>query len=139
MMRWEHIWQTIGAVVLTLMLLWMVSCKSIDCIPKTIVKDSIRTEYRIDSVYRYERDSIYIKQTPDTVFMEKYITRYKDVLKVERDTIYQDRTEVVVREVEVEKPIAGFVKWLAWTGAGAIVLVLLWVVLKVYRRFVLHV
>jgi hypothetical protein len=37
------------------------------------------------------------------------------------------------------KYIPSFVKWLAWVGAGAILLAVLWVVLKVYRRFVLKV
>ncbi len=37
------------------------------------------------------------------------------------------------------KYIPSFVKWLAWIGAGAILLVVLWVVLKVNRRFILKV
>ena len=139
-MKVENLIQTIVAAVLVAMLVWMLqACKVQDCIPETIVRDSIRTEYRIDSVYKYERDSIFIKQTPDTIFVEKYITRYKDVLKIEHDTIYQDNSVVEVKEVEVEKPIAGFVKWLAWIGGAAILYVLLRIALWVYRKFVLKV
>ena len=47
----------------------------------------------------------------------------------------QEKQEPVI----VEKPIPDIVKWLAWVGAGAILLAVLWVVLKVYRKFVLHV
>jgi hypothetical protein len=35
----------------------------------------------------------------------------------------------------VEKPIAPFVKWLAWWGAAALLILLLWLVLKIYRKF----
>ena len=119
-------------------LAWMISsCKVQDCIPETIVMDSVRVEQKLDSIYLYEKDSIFIKQTPDTVFVEKYITRYKDVLKVQRDTIYQDNSVVEVKEVLVEKPIAGFVKAMAWIGGGAILLVLIAIVLWVYKKFVL--
>ena len=132
-MRTDHI---IFAAVVALML---GGCKAQDCIPETIVRDSIRTEYKLDSTYLYEKDSIFIKEKADTVFVEKWKTRYKDVLKVERDTIWRDNTIVEVKEVVVEKPIAGFVKGMAWIGGIAILLLLLWVVLKVYRRFILKV
>ena len=118
-------------------LAWMISsCKVQDCIPETIVRDSIRVEQKLDSIYLYEKDSIFIKEKADTVFIEKYITRYKDVLKVQRDTIYQDNSVVEVKEV---KYIPTFVKVMAWIGGALTLLLLLWVVLKVYRRFALKV
>ena len=121
-------------------LAWMISsCKTVDCIPETIVRDSVRIEQKLDSIFLYEKDSIFIKEGRDTVFVEKYVTRYKDVLKVQRDTIYQDNSVVEVKEVLVEKPIAGFVKAMAWIGGGAILLVLIWIVLKVYKKFFLKV
>ena len=125
----------VAALLVALLVTILPSCKTVDCIPEVIYKDSIRTEYIHDSIYRYERDSIYIHQKADTVWMEKYITRYKDVLKVERDTVWRDNTQTIVKEVEVEKPIAPFVKWLAWWGAAALLILLLWVVLKIYRKF----
>ena len=125
----------VAALLVALLVTILPSCKTVDCLPEVIYKDSIRTEYIHDSIYRYERDSIYIHQKADTVWMEKYITRYKDVLKVERDTIWRDNTQTIVKEVEVEKPIAPFVKWLAWWGAAALLILLLWVVLKIYRKF----
>ena len=131
------IMRIVVAALLVAFFLAFVGCKTIDCIPETIVRDSIRTEYRIDSVYRYERDSIFIKQTPDTIWVEKYITRYKDMLKVERDTIVQDNTIVEVKEVEVEKPIAGVTKWFAWIGAAFVAFYLVKGGLWVYRKFVL--
>ena len=136
-MTWRHLWQLIAACVAVALFLAMVGCKTVDCIPEVVYRDSIRTEYIHDSIYRYERDSIFIHQKADTVWMEKYITRYKDVLKVERDTVWRDNMQTIVKEVEVEKPIAPFVKWLAWWGAAALLILLLWVVLKIYKRFFL--
>ena len=127
----------VAALLVALLVTILPSCKTVDCIPEVVYRDSIRTEYIHDSIYRYERDSIYIHQKSDTVWMEKYITRYKDVLKVERDTVWRDNTQTIVKEVEVEKPIAPFVKWLAWWGAAALLILLLWVVLKIYRKFFL--
>ena len=125
----------VAALLVALLVTILPSCKTVDCIPEVVYRDSIRTEYLHDSIYRYERDSIFIKEKADTVWMEKYITRYKDVLKVERDTIWRDNTQTIVKEVE--KPIAPFVKWLAWWGAAALLILLLWLVLKIYRKFFL--
>ena len=135
-MKIDYIIQTIVAALIAGILLFFVGCKTIDCIPETIVKDSIRTEYKLDSIYLYEKDSVFIKEKADTVFVEKWKTRYKDVMKIERDTIYQDNSVVEVKEV---KYIPTFVKVMAWIGGALTLLLLLWVVLKVYRRFALKV
>lgn len=124
------------AFVILFMVLSFVGCKTQDCIPETIIKDSVRLEYKLDSTYIYEKDSVFIKEKADTVFVEKWKTRYKDVLKIERDTIYQENKVVEVKEV---KYIPSFVKVMAWIGGGLTLLLLIWGVLKVYRRFVLKV
>lgn len=136
-MRIDHIIQTIVAALCVAMLVWMLQgCKAQDCIPEMIVRDSIRTEYKLDSVYLYEKDSIFIKEKADTVFVNKYVTRYKDVLKIERDTIWQENTIVEVQEV---KYIPQAVKWLAGIGAFFIVFFLVKFGLLVYRKFTLQV
>lgn len=139
-MRLEHIIRTIVAAMLFALLAWMLqSCKTQDCIPETIVRDSIVTEYKLDSTYIYEKDSVFIKEKADTVFVEKWKTRYKDVMKIERDTIWQENKVVEVKEVLVEKPIAGVVKWFAWIGAFFVVFYLVKIGLWVYRKFILKV
>jgi hypothetical protein len=55
-------------------------------------------------------------------------------MKIERDTIYQENKVVEVKEV---KYTPAFVKVMAWIGGALTLLLLIWVVLKVYRRFVL--
>ena len=136
----EIICMTFIVVIVSLVIaLSCTSCKVQDCIPETIVRDSIVTEYKHDSTYIYQHDSIFIKENADTIFVNKYVTRYKDVMKIERDTIWQENKVVEVKEVLVEKPIAGVVKWFAWVGAFFVVFYLVKIGLWVYRKFVLHV
>lgn len=126
----------IDHIIFAVVALMLVGCKSVDCIPETIVRDSIHTEYKLDSIYLYQRDSIHICEKADTVFVNKYVTRYKDVLKIERDTIWQENTIVEVQEV---KYIPQAVKWLAGIGAFFIVYFLVKFGLWVYRKLVLKV
>ena len=113
--------------------LTLVGCKTIaPCVPETITRDSVRVEYKLDSVYLYERDSIFVHEKRDTVFVERWKTRYKDVLKIQRDTVIDTKTEVQVRRVEVTPPFAKFTMW--WFGITAAILLAI-VAVKIYSRF----
>jgi hypothetical protein len=129
----------VAALLVALFVTILPSCKTVDCLPEVVYRDSIRTEYIHDSIYRYEKDSIFIKEKADTVFVEKWKTRYKDVMKIERDTVWQENKVVEVKEVLVEKPIAGVVKWFAWIGAFFVVFYLVKFGLWVYKKFILKV
>jgi hypothetical protein len=136
-MRLDYIIQTIFAAICIAVVAPLLSgCKVQDCIPETIVRDSIRTEYKLDSIYLYEKDSIFIKEKADTVFVEKWKTRYKDVMKIERDTIYQENKVV---EVKVERYVPQYIKWFAGIGAFFVVFYLVKFGLWVYRKLVLKV
>ena len=73
----------------------------------------------------------------------KGLKRDKEVLIKENTELKEKLSSVQSQEkqepVIVEKPIPAIVRWLAWIGAAAILLAVLWIVLKVYRRFVLKV
>lgn len=136
-MNMKNIIQTsIAAIFAAVVALMLSGCKTQDCIPETIVRDSIVTEYKLDSIYLYQRDSIHIREKADTVFVNKYVTRYKDVLKIERDTIWQENTIVEVQEV---KYIPQAVKWLSGIGAFFIVFYLVKFGLWAYRKFIIKV
>lgn len=60
------------------------------------------------------------------------------VIALQNEKIQELSNNKQVETVEV-KYIPDIVKWLAWIGAGAILLAVLWVVLKVYRKLVLKV
>ncbi len=63
--------------------------------------------------------------------LQVLVDKYKEELSQVSDNKQVETIEV--------KYIPSFVKWLAWTGAASILLAILWIVLKVYRRFVLKV
>lgn len=60
------------------------------------------------------------------------------VIALQNEKISELSNNKQTETIEV-KYIPDFVKWLAWVGAGAILLLLLWVVLKVYKMFTLKV
>lgn len=60
------------------------------------------------------------------------------VIALQNEKISELNNNKQTEIIEV-KYIPSFVKWLAWVGAGAILLSVLWVVLKVYRKFSLKV
>ena len=119
-----------------LLALALSACKSVaPCVPETITRDSVRVEYKLDSVYLYERDSIFVHEKRDTVFVERWKTRYKDVLKIQRDTVIDTKTEVQVQRVEVTPRFAKFCYW--WFGITAFLLIaggVLWLYKKFYVK-----
>ena len=109
------------------------SCKTVaPCIPETITRDSVRVEYKLDSVYLYERDSIFVHEKRDTVFVERWKTRYKDVLKIQRDTVIDTKTEV---QVVKEKYIPPFAKFTMWWFCITVLILLVIAAVKIYSRF----
>ena len=63
--------------------------------------------------------------------LQVLVDKYKEELSQVSDNKQVDTIEV--------KYIPSFVKWLAWIGAASILLAVLWVVLKVYKKFFLKV
>lgn len=63
--------------------------------------DSVRVQTRIDSIYIYERDSVFVDRyvKADTVFLTRTIERvkYKDAIRLQHDTIMQTKTETIVQ------------------------------------------
>lgn len=131
--------RTIEAILIVLSLAALAfvqcSCRTQRVAGEITTRDSVRIVYRMDSVYRYEHDSIYIRERADTVFVDRWHTRYRDALRVVHDTAYVDR----VRETTIQVPyitkaqrnmIAGFwtllalliiaVALLAWKNWGKV-------------------
>ena len=133
---WQYILAIVAAWAAMAFLLCFGSCKTVaPCIPETITIDSVRVEYKLDSVYLYERDSIFVHEKRDTVFVERWKTRYKDVLKIQRDTVIDTKTEVQVQRVEVTPRFAKFCYW--WFGISAFLLIagcVLWICKKFYVK-----
>lgn len=111
------------------------SCKTQQCLPEVITRDSIRVEYQRDSIYAH--DSIFIDRyrTNDTVYLtkERWSIRYRDVLHT--DTMYVDHNTV---EVKTERYIPGFYKWSTWVCWIIIAGVLIYVVCRIAKAVYLR-
>ena len=79
------------------------SCRSIQYVPVESVKyDSIYLNKLVrDSIY--ERDSIYIRESGDTVY--KYRDRYIYRNKLVRDTVYSVSSDTIMQPYPVEKQL----------------------------------
>ena len=113
-------------LILILVLGIIVSCcKSTKYIEVPV--DRVKIEYRnsvsIDTIYR--NDSTIIRESGDTVFLEKYKYIYK--VKELKDTVNITDTITVVNTVEVTKEVNKLYNWqivLMTLGAFAIVILL---------------
>jgi hypothetical protein len=101
------------------------SCKTPQYIPVETVKTEYRDKIVRDSVFRY--DSVFVKQTADTIFFERYRYLYKD--KIIRDSIFKTDTIRVPYPVEVVKqvkaPLTSWQNFQVWCGRILLVLALL--------------
>ena len=91
---------------LLLLILLLSSCRQVKYIP--VESNRLDTVYlqqvRRDSIYH--RDSIFVKEKGDTVYLEKYRYLYRD--KWKQDTVYIHRTD----SVQVPYPVeARLTRW----------------------------
>jgi len=102
---------------------------------REVVRDSIIVRTTLDSVYLYEKDSIFIKQRGDTVFFERWLIRYKDKLIEKKDTTYINNVEV--KEVAVPAQLNWWQRFQIrsfWWLFGVVAIVVVWQVIKLYFR-----
>ncbi len=104
--------ENIAAIVAAMALAVFGVCSALSCSPRIvehlIVQRDTTFISNTDSVHHYQRDSIYIREKGDTIYIYKEHIRWRDrvridtLLRVERDSI------VVERPVEdkVEKPLS---------------------------------
>ena len=109
------------------------------CSPRIVVHESVRDSLivrtKLDSVYLYEKDSIFVKQKGDTVFFERFSIRYKDKLIYKKDTTYINKIEI--KEVAVPAQLNWWQRWQIrsfWWLAGVLVIFLAWHAIKLYFR-----
>ena len=130
------------SIILILVLIFLSSCKTIEVIKdKTVIDSTKNTSKEIitkhDSIYIYHRDSIFIKQKNDTVFIEKWNTKIERLIKrdtvIKIDTIYRDK-KLITTEYQVEtKTETIYVKWLFWLGLA--IPVVLYIAYRLLRSY----
>ena len=103
-------WRSVNAIAkllvgCILILILICSCKTrsqVITVQEDVKTDTIyKSLLRTDSVMIY--DSIHVRETPDTVFMEKW--RNKLVIRKELDTIYRHAVDTIRVPFEVEKKL----------------------------------
>ena len=111
-MRWDWLENIMLCLWLAAMLLLMVGCKTVQPVimPNSHQQqhDSIRTEYKHDSVYIDRWHKEYVKG--DTVYIHDSIWRDRWKFKEIHDSIYTNSTDTIYRTVEVTKPQSTFLR-----------------------------
>ena len=120
--------QGAGALLILWLCLHLVGCKTIQQQTAVHNRDSVRIEVRLDSIYIYEKDSIWRDRwkNGDTVFVqvEKWKTRYRDKLREVHDTIAVVKTDSVTTVVTVPRPRTGYDRFCSWFFWIVVVLLL---------------
>ena len=120
----------------------------------TEVTDNYRSTEKLDSIFItaiqrdsiYLHDSIYVRETGDTVYKYVEKLRYKYVNSVDTlyrtivrvDTAYVERTKVEIREkpVYIEKQVKWYNKGFMWLGRICCLSAILWAIfLYIKRKF----
>ena len=98
---YKHIYYAILFAIAFMLAMSLTGCKT--CVPVVEVRDSVRVEFKHDSVYVYKHDSIFRDRwrNGDTVYIttDRWRTLYKDKIMEIHDTIRSNET--VVRERKV--------------------------------------
>ena len=100
-LNYKHIYYAILFAIAFMLAMSLTSCKT--CVPIVEVRDSVRVEFKHDSVYVYKHDSIFRDRwrNGDTVYIttDRWRTLYKDKIVEIHDTIRSNETIVQERKV----------------------------------------
>ena len=132
----------LGAIAVFFLVLYSVASCSPKIIEHVVYQKDTTYVNKIDSVYKYERDSVFIKEKGDTVYKYVERIRYRDrykvdtLVKVKVDSVTVERT----KEVKVEKPLSWWQKakigafwWLLAALAVALVYIFRKPILKLIK------
>lgn len=112
------------------------SCKSVSHSVTTPRNDSIiiRTHYERDSIFIH--DSMAVAMVQDTIYIDRWHTKYRYSVLNKTDTVYQDK-EVVIHSPP-ERYIPLFYRWCTRVLIIAVILLICYIVLRVVVKIYLH-
>lgn len=123
--------RAIGMIFAFVLILFFITLLT-SCKTRTVVVETVRTDTNYvakhfrDSIWLH--DSIHIKEGGDTVWIERWHTKYRE--KQVHDTTYISKTDSVPIpypvEVKVPRELSWWQKALQRTGGIALILLLLW-------------
>lgn len=126
----------IAIIYVVLMLISFCSC-SPRIIEHIVVQHDTTRVVKVDSIWNYQHDSVFVKEKGDTVYKYVEHIRYRDRIKV--DTLLKVRVDSVtvetVKEVRVAQPLTWWQKFRQGAFLPlllAVVLLLLWTFRKLF-------
>ena len=124
-------------IILCVIALLFCACGTTKYVPIETVKTEYRDKIVKDSIFRY--DSVFVKQTANTIIFERYKYLYRD--KIVRDSVFINDTIRVPYPVEVikevKKTLSSWQNFQVWCGRIAFaiaLLVILYFVLKLKNK-----
>lgn len=96
-------------IVVMLTMIWLTSCTT----TKYVEVEKVRTDTLIETKLMYDsihiHDSVHVKEKGDTVWVERWHTKYKE--KVLTDTIYQATHDTIPKPYPVTKEVPAQLSW----------------------------
>lgn len=118
---------TMRTVLFICVALWLVGCTKTVYIPQETVRTEYQDRYLRDSIYLH--DSVYVRDRGDSVFVDRWHTRYIDRLRVDSFL----RTDTIREPYPVEKIVyvnktAWYQDVLIWIGLWALAVLIGWLI-----------
>ena len=127
-------WSLIGAIAI-LIIFFLTSCKSVEYIEVPVVHTDTLYQSKVvhDSIYQH--DSITIKEKGDSVWIERWHTKYVDRLRT--DTVISHVRDSIPYPVPEPYPVPAELTWwdktlikLGWAMMAVIVLIIIKIIVK---------
>lgn len=133
-------WAMTGLFIVSLFLLLILSGCSPRIYERVVYQKDTTYVSKIDSIYKYERDSVFVREKGDTVYKYVERVRYRDRYKV--DTLIKVMVDSVtverIKEVKVEKPLSWWQRakiGAFWWLASILLIGVVWIFRKPILRF----
>lgn len=126
----------IAAILMTALVMMCCGCKQTEYIP--VIEHKTDTMYiskvQRDSIYLH--DSTFIQLKGDTIFFEKWHTKY--IEKLTHDTTYVATHDTIpqpyeVVKVEKERYTPWLIKLLAWLGGAGLLTLIIYIIARIRR------
>lgn len=101
-------------ILIVVIIIVLASCKSIQYVPVETVKTEFRDREKIVNDTIIKHDSIHVRDTGDTVFVDRFSNVYKYRDRFIRDSIFVHDSIQVPYPVETIKEVNKLTKWQSW-------------------------
>lgn len=122
-------------LILCFITCFALSCKTIEVIREVPVEVP-KIVHRSDTLTLLQRDSIFVHQKNDTIFIEKFKTVFQEKIKVQIDTIYKP-VEILTTEIKKEYK-KGFFYHAGIVAMSILLIIFVVILVKFYRKLTMN-